>query len=153
MKPVKRDIKRKVILKHASRMLMEIIVLVILGARSWKFFYFTVPIYIIFSLIRFYRSKDKYLVSLNLQNNFLTLTYVTNTLKEQTDGFNAETVLLTEIVSNGFVFKYPLILNIKSDEGWTSYKILDKQTATLVRHYLDVANISLQKQPLAPGLK
>jgi hypothetical protein len=85
------------------------------------------------SLIKIFSTDRKYLTEFQIVNGSLCINYVTPFLKLKSKQFNLADVSSIEIERANWLVDYPASVNIKHQEGWLKFEIIDKILKTKVR--------------------
>lgn len=135
-------VRRKIIRRLVLQFLFGVLWTVMFAELLHRLLYFLIIIEVLVSLHSLFRSKLKYLAGIEANAGQFQIIFISSGLRIATDNIPGKEILFTEISQTGFVFKYPLELNIKTKDGWRVYDILDRRGAEGVVRFLDLTRRS-----------
>lgn len=126
---------------------VSIIILYVFIADSKVFNPFVALGLLLASAIRLFTMEVKYLKSISLTNDLLTIEYLTPFLKPRTENFNRREIVDVELTKPVWLMDYPDTINVRHRDGAERFLIADKGLIAEVQklketHLLSPKNIS-----------
>jgi hypothetical protein len=92
------------------------------------------------SLTRIFSANKKYLTAFEVEGNVFKISYLTPFLSLRSRQFNTADISDIELVKANWLIEHPAAVNVKQQEGWITFDIIDKQLKAIVQKHIDIAN-------------
>lgn len=102
-------------------------------------------VFILASIIRIVSTSRRYLTEFRIDDNNLTISYLTHFLKPYSIQFNLIDITDFEVTRANWLTEYPAAVNVRHKEEWTTYEIIDKKLKAEVKSDIAAANIGIAK--------
>lgn len=97
------------------------------------------------TLIRIFSSKRKYITSFMIDQNKLSVHYITPFLKPKAEEFEISQLQDIELTGSNWLLQYPAAVNIKCNQTWTTFHINSRQLFKDIKGRIASANIAFIK--------